>query len=449
MLRLSLPSIVSMVVISMYNLVNTFWVARLGYHAVAILTVMMPFFIFCMAIGVGIGIGINALSSRRFGENKIEEANRTTGQAFFLCLGMGLLIMLVTNLFPRQILQVCGSTPELLEMGERYLRIFGFGMPLFLFGAVSRNIFQASGEAIKPMIFIILAQVANIILDPCFIFGWGFFPEMGVAGAALATTIASGFGSLLALWYILSGRTPYRIKFHHCLPNWETIGSISRVGVPSMLMEMTGGVGFAVFNHIAAGYGSVVLAATGIAGRITDLAFMPIIGMAHGVLPIIGFSLGARLWARLWGAVRQAITWLVILMAAATLGLEIFTAQVISIFNSDPALLAVAVPGMRIFCATLVLYAPLVIFTTTFQGLSKGTTAMVLSLCHQFLFFVPGLFILSNWWGLTGVWISMPVSDILGASVACFLMWREYRLQKKSEHWKVAPSAAVVIEKAD
>jgi Na+-driven multidrug efflux pump len=100
MLRLSLPSIISMVVISMYNLVNTFWVARLGYQAVAVLTVMMPFFIICMAIAVGIGIGINALSSRRFGENKVEEANQATGQAFFLCLSMGLLLMLVTNLFP-------------------------------------------------------------------------------------------------------------------------------------------------------------------------------------------------------------------------------------------------------------------------------------------------------------------------------------------------------------
>ncbi len=444
LLRLSLPSIISMVTISLYNLVDAFWVAKLGYQAVAVLTVMMPFFILCMSIGVGIGIGVNALSSRHFGERQVEYANRATGQTFFLCLLMGLILMLVTNVFPRQILLICGSTADLLVMGEQYLRIFGFGMPLFLFGAVSRNIFQASGEAVKPMLFIILSQVANIILDPLFIFGLGPFPEMGVAGAALATAIASGLGSLLALWYILSGRTAYRLRIHHLTPSPRIIKSIGRVGLPSMLMELTGGVGFAVFNHVAAGYGSVVLAATGIAGRIADLAFMPIIGMAHGLLPIIGFSLGARHWNRLWGSARLAVIWLTILMLSSTLILELFTPQIVSFFNTDPALLKVAVPGMRIFCSTLVLYGPLVIFTTTLQGLSKGTTAMFLSLCHQFLFFIPGLFILSSWWGLNGVWVSMPVSDILGATIASLLIYREYRLQKKSEHWKASFQTAMM-----
>ncbi|HSW57801.1 MAG TPA: MATE family efflux transporter [Dehalococcoidales bacterium] len=442
LLRLSLPSIVSMIVISLYNLVDAIWLGQLGYQAIAVVTVFMPFFIVCMAIGVGIGIGVNALSSRNFGAQDPEGANRATGQAFFLCMIMGFVLMLVANLFPREILLICGSTEDLLEMGEQYLRIFGFGLPFFLFVAVSRNIFMASGEAIKPMFFIIFAQVANIILDPLFIFGLGPFPEMGVAGAAMATALASGLGAMLALWYILSGRTPYRLRFHHLKPSAKTILAISRVGLPSMLMELTGGVGFAVFNHVAAVYGSVVLAATGIAGRIADLAFMPIFGMAHGVLPIIGFSLGARHWTRLWGTARLAILWLSILMFFSTLILEIFAPQIIRIFNTDPALLEVAIPGMRIFCSTLILYGPLVIFITTFQGLSKGTLAMFVSLCHQFLFFIPGLLLFPLLWNLTGVWIAMPVSDFLGASLASWLMYREYRRQKNRDYWKgYVPSA--------
>ena len=435
-----------MVTISLYNLVNTFWVAKLGYQAVAALTSVMPFFILCMAIGVGTGIGVTSLSSRRFGERNVEEANRITGQTFFLCLILGLLLLFVTNAFPRQILTICGATPDVMDMGSQYLRVFGFAMPLFLFGSISRNIFQASGDAIRPMIFIIIAQVINAVLDPFFIFGWGPFPEMGVAGAALATGIASGFGSILALFYIFGGRTSYHIRIHHFRPDIRSIAAIYKVGLPSLLMELTGGVGFAVFNHVASNYGSIVLAATGITGRIADLAFMPIIGMAHGVLPIIGFSLGAKDWHRLWGAARLAIIWLTILMLASTIVLEVFTVQIVKLFNSNPALLEVGVPGMRIFCSTLILYGPLVIFTTTLQGLSKGTTAMILSLCHQFLFFIPLLFILSNWWGLTGVWVSMPVSDILGATVSCLLIYREYRIQKKSEYWKTVLSPAHTIE---
>jgi putative MATE family efflux protein len=430
--RLSLPSIISMVAISLYNLVNTFWVAKLGYQPVAALTSVMPFMIVCMAIGVGTGIGVNALSSRRFGEGQKEEANRATGQTFFLCVIMGIILILVTNIFPRQILMISGATPDILDLGESYLRIIGFGMPMYLFSIISRNIFQASGDAVRPMIFILVAQLINATLDPFLIFGWGFFPAMGVRGAALATDIASGFGASLALWYLFSGKTVYRLHSHHFLPHLKTIGGIARVGVPSLLMEVTGGVGFAVFNHVASQYGSIVLAATGIAGRITDLAFMPVVGMAHGLLPIVGFSLGARLWGRLWGAVKLASVWLVLLMLIATIFLEVFTTQVVSLFNSDPALLAVAVPGMRIFCSTIPIIGPLVIFFTTFQGLSKGLISMLLSLCHQFLFFVPGLLIFSHWWGLNGVWISMPVSDILGTTVASLWIFHEYRSRRKS-----------------
>jgi putative MATE family efflux protein len=431
-----------MVTISLYGLVNTFWVAKLGYQAVAALTSIMPFFIFCIAIGLGTGVGVNALASRRFGERNLEEANRVAGQTFFICLVSGLFLLLVTNLFPRQILLICGAPEDVLDMGEQYLRILGFGLPLYIFSIISRNIFQASGDAIRPMIFIIIGQVVNAVLDPFFIFGWGPFPQMGIGGAALATGIACGLSSLLSLGYILKGKTSYHLKFNHCRPNFRIIKDIYRVGLPSMLMELTGGIGFAVFNHVAAGYGSIVLAAVGIAGRISDLAFMPMVGMSHGLLPIIGFSLGAKNWTRLWGSLKLAVIWLVILMLAATVCLEIFTAQVIGLFSSDPELLKIGVPGMRIFCATLALIGPLIMFTTTLQGLSKGTTAMLLSLCHQFIFFIPGLLIWSHYLGLTGVWISMPVSDALGFTIATLMIVREYRLQKKNPYWQTPPTPA-------
>lgn len=431
-----------MVTISLYNLVDTFWIAKLGYQAVAALTATMPFFILTMALGVGTGIGVNALSSRRFGERNTEAANQATGQTFFLCLALGIILILATNIFPRQILIICGAPVDVLGIGEEYIRMMGFAMPLIFFGSVSRNVFQASGDAIKPMIFIILSQVINVVLDPFLIFGWGPFPEMGIAGAALATAIAAGFGSLLAVWYILSGRTAYRIRVRHCIPHFRTIGAIYRVGLPSMFMEMTESVGFALFNHVASGFGSIVLAAVGIAGRVADLAFMPIIGTAHGLLPIVGFSLGARLWKRLWSSVRLAVIWLTGIMLLSTIFLEVFTPQVISVFNSDPALLEIAVPGMRIFCSTLALVGPTVIFITTFQGLSKAKDAMILSLGRQFIFFIPWLFLLSYLWGLNGVWIAMPMSDTLGFMTAAFWIYREYRLRKRQGDWKEEPLVA-------
>jgi Na+-driven multidrug efflux pump len=247
--------------------------------------------------------------------------------------------------------------------------------------------------------------------------------------------ISSGISGLLAFSYLLWGKTAYHFRWHHVLPKFGIIKDIYRVGGPSILMEALEAVVFSLFNHVAASFGSVVLAAIGIAGRISDMAFMPVIGTAHGLLPIIGFSLGAKLWKRLWKAVKLASLGIAGFLFVATIFMEIFTPQIIRVFNSDPVLLAIAVPGMRIFCTSFVVVGPTVLFITTFQGLSKGKEALILNVCRQFAFFVPLLFLLSNLWGLTGVWIAMPISDFFGFLVAGAWIYREYRKQKNSSTW--------------
>ena len=308
--RLSLPSIVSMLAMSLYNLVDTFYVGKLGYQAVAAVTVALPFFIMTSAIGGGTGIGINALISRLFGERNTKAANRAAGQTICLSIGLGILIAAITNLFPRQILTLCGATPDILELGEPYIRVIGAALPLMLFSLISRSIFQASGDAVRPMIFVIAAQVLNAVLAPFLIFGWGFFPALGMAGAGLATASAGLLGAILPLWFILTGKTAYNLKLADCLPDFSVIGRIFKVGAPAMLMQATEGVIFALFNHVIAAYGSLALAGVGIAVRISDLAYMPVLGTANGLLPIVGFSLGARLWDRLWSSVKKTAWWL-------------------------------------------------------------------------------------------------------------------------------------------
>jgi putative MATE family efflux protein len=439
--RLSLPGIISMVSISLYNLVDTFWVAKLGYQSVAALTVLMPFWIICVAIGAGTGVGANALASRRFGERNTESANQVAGQMFFLSFGMGILLLLATNLFPRTLIKLCGAPPDVIDIAVRYLVILGWGIPFFFLQLVSRSVFNAAGDAVRPMIFTIFGQVCNVILDPCFIFGWGFFPEMGIGGAALATVIANILSIILAVSFILAHQTPYRLKLHHLIPRWRVIFDIYRVGLPAMVMESTESVVFALFNHVVAGFGSIALAAVGIAGRLSDLVFMPVVGTAQGLLPIIGYSLGAKLWKRLWDAVRTASIWMAILMGVATILIEIFAPQMVGLFSKDPELIAIAVPGMRIFLSSLIIIGPTIMFITTFQGLSKGKDAMVLSLARQFIFFLPGLYILSRFMGLNGVWLSMPVSDILGVIISGLWLYREYRKQKKSGLWVEMPKS--------
>jgi putative MATE family efflux protein len=446
LLRLSLPSIASMVTISLYHFADTIWLGQLSYQAIAAVTVTFPFFILVIAVGVGTGVGANALASRRFGERDIEATNRIAGQVFPLTAVLGILLVVVSSFLARPIAILLGASADIVDLVTDYIFFFGFGTPFMLFRLMTRNVFQAAGDAIKPMMFTIVGAIVNVVLDPFFIFGWGPFPEMGVGGAALATSISGGVGAALSFYYLVGNRSVYRLKLHHLKPDFSIIAQIYRVGFPSMMMELTETITFALFNRIVAGFGSVALAALGIAIRISDLAFMPIIGVAQGLLPIVGFCFGAGLWKRLWAAVRLASLSLTVLLGLATVLLEIFTPQAIAIFNDDPELMSVAVPGMRLFISTLVLIGPSIMFITTFQGLSKGKTAMVMSLARQLLFFIPALLLLPRYIGINGVWLSIPISDGLGSIVSAVWLYREYRLQQRSGVWNVAPVIETVPE---
>jgi len=439
LLSLSLPGMASMITMALYNIVDTFWVARLGYQAIAALTIVLPYYILVIAISVGSGIGINALTSRRFGERNIEATNHVAGQIFSLAGFFGIIFLVAAVFFAEPILIMSGATPDIMDYATQYLTVLGFGMPFIFFMIIAGNLLRGSGDAVRPMAFMITASVVNIILDPFLIFGIGPFPEMGVRGAALATVIAQLLGAGLGFYYIVARKSAYRVKLAHLRPSLSILRDIYRVGFPSMIMQIMESVCFVLFNNVLASFGSLALAAVGITIRILDLAFMPIIGVSHGLLPIVGFSFGARIWKRLWRAVKLASGGLMLLMAGATVVLEIFAPELIAIFNDDPELMAIAVPAMRIFLSTLIIVGPSILFITTFQGLSKGKEALILSLVRQFIFFVPLLFLLRQIWGINGVWLSWPISDTLAFLVSGLWLFREYKLQQRTGGWSDIP----------
>jgi putative MATE family efflux protein len=444
--RLSTPSIVSMIAMSLYLLADTFWLGRVSYEAIAALTITFPFYYVVYAIGLGSGIGANALASRRFGERDIEATNRVAGQVFPLTAVFGVIFIIASVFFTRPLAALLGAPPEIIDLTAQYLVFFGWGIPFILFRLMARNVFHAAGDMTKPMIFIVVGALANAVLDPFLIFGWGPFPEMGIGGAALATTISGGLAAAIGCYYLVANKSVYRLRLHHLKPDLSIIPQIYRVGLPETLMDITEAVVFLMFNHIVAGFGALSLAALGIAFRVADMVFIPIIGLAHALLPIVGFCFGARLWGRLWAAVRHGTLAVVVVLAIGTVLLEIFAPQVIAIFNNSPELLAIAVPGMRILISAVVLVGAAIMFITTFQGLSKGWTAIALSLVRQLGILLPALIILPGLMGLNGAWLALPISDAGGAIVAGLWLYREYRVQKRSGIWESAPVTELVPE---
>jgi putative MATE family efflux protein len=431
LLALSLPGIASTITTSLYNIINTIWVARLGHEAIAALTIVFPYQILFYAIGGGTGIGISALVSRRFGERNIEATNNVAGQIFFISAFWGLLFMLVAVFFSDSILPAIGATPDIMEYSKQYFVITSYGAPLMILAMVMSSLIRGSGDAVKPMIIMISGTIINIILDPFMILGIGPFPQMDVRGAAWATVIAQSCGALLGLYYFFAQKTAFRIKASYLRPDMSILRDIYRVGAPSTILQITESLAFMLFNTVVSSFGSVAIAAVGIVMRVSDLAYMPIMGVSYGLLPVVGFCFGARNFKRLWQAVKMSSLGITALLVVITVLIEIFTPQLIGIFSKDAEFLSISVPAMRIMLATMVLIGPNIMCVTTFQGLAKGRTALVLSLIRQFLVFIPALYLFRYLFGLTGVWLSAPASDIMGLVVTLAFILREYRLQKR------------------
>lgn len=432
LVTLSLPGIVSTITTSLYNIVNTIWVARLGHEAIAALTIVFPYQILFYAIGGGTGIGISALVSRWFGEKNIDGTNRVAGQLFFLSAFWGLLFILVAVLFADRILPLIGATPDIMEYSKQYFVITSFGAPLMILGMVISSLIRGSGDAVKPMIIMVSGTIINIILDPFLILGIGPFPAMGVPGAAWGTVIAQCFAAGLALFYLFARRTSFHIRFAHLRPDWTIIKDIYRVGAPTAVFQVMESLVFLLLNTIVATFGSVAIAALGIVMRVSDFAYMPIMGVSNGLLPIIGFCFGAGNYKRLWQALKQATMGITVLLLLITILIEIFCPQLIGIFSKEPALRSNAVTAMRISMISMTFIGFNILVTTTFQGLSRGTTALVLSLVKQFIVFVPLLYLCRHLWGLTGIWISWPIADSFSTLVSLLFIYREHRIHQRN-----------------
>jgi putative MATE family efflux protein len=431
LVALSLPGIVSSVTVSLYNIVDTFWVSRLGHEAIAALTIVFPYQILYYAVGGGTGIGISALVSRRFGEKDPVAANRVAGQIFFLSLFWGLLFMMAAMLFSEDILRAIGATPDIIEYSRQYMVITAYGSPMIILAMLMSSLIRGSGEAMKPMIIMLSSCLINVVLDPLMIIGIGPFPEMGVGGAAWATVIAQTCGVLLGLYYFFSNRTAFQIKAAHIRPDLSIIRNIYHVGAPSAILQVTESLAFMLFNTVVSFFGSISIAAVGLVMRVSDLAFMPIMGVSQGLLPVVGFCFGALYFKRLWRAVKLASLGIAALLVVITALIELFTPQIVGVFAKDPELISVTVPAMRIMMMTMVFVGLNIMLITAFQGLSRGKTALVLSLIRQFIVFVPLLYIFRFLFGLTGVWWSGPTSDILGFCVSIVFIYREYRQQQR------------------
>jgi len=425
--KMSLPSITAMLVMAFYNFIDVFWLSRLGPQTIAAVTIAFPIQMLFGGFGVGTGVGAGSFAARMFGAGQTDQANRTAGQILFLSVFISALVIVPGLIFHDAILRLFGATDEILPLSREYFIVYLFTTPFLIFMISAGNLFRAEGNPNYSMYALSTAALLGALLDPFLIFGWGPFPELGIRGAAWSAGISQFATCVLSLWLFMKPTSSYHVRREHLAPDLPVIRAIYRVGVPSMVMNFVISIVLTFYNHILGGYGPAAVATLGIIFRVQGLIVWVLVGIGHGVMPLVGFNFGARLYPRLIETVHVAVKYAGILTIASCAFFQVFAEPLIRIFTKDPDVIAIAVPALRIFALSLPFAGANFTWISMFNGLGKGVVSMSMLVMRDVILLIPLLLLLSAQFGLAGVWAAQPVANACLFLGAWYLTRREFR----------------------
>lgn len=404
--RLAVPTIISMLVTSFYNMADTFFVGKIGTSATAAVGVVFPVMAIIQSLGFFCGNGSGNSMSRKLGSKDTKTAEEVAATGFFTAFFLGLLVAVFGLLFLEPLSLLLGSTDTILPYTKAYLKIILIGAPYMTAQLVLNNQIRFQGNALYSMVGITTGAVLNILLDPIFI----FVLHMGITGAALATIISQFISFLLLLIGIrISDCIPIRLRNIHpgkCLPE------IAGGGLPSLFRQGLGSFATLTLNLAARPYGDAAIAAMSVVSRITMFAGSALIGFGQGFQPVCGFNYGAKRYDRVmeafWFCVKIATG---VICALSILGI-LFSGHLIGIFRDDPEVIQVGTRALRFQCVTFPLFGWILMNNMMTQTMGKTRHASILAASRQGLFFIPALLILPRLLGLTGIQMAQSVSDI-------------------------------------
>lgn len=425
-LSMAVPAMFSMLVQAMYNVVDSYFVAKLGVEALTAVSLAFPIQNLMIALCVGTGVGINSLVSRRLGEGKIDEASSAANHGILLGAFNGLTVALLGILGTDWIFHRFTNNPLIHQMGTDYVyvvTIFSFGM--FIQVNMEKTL-QSTGNMLVPMFSQLIGALTNIILDPIMIFGLFGFPKMGVKGAAVATVTGQIFGMLYGLFMAHRKNHGLKISLKGFKFNRKTIKDIYAVGVPSIIMQSIGSVMIMGVNNILMTFSEVAVAIFGVYFKLQSFIFMPVFGLTQGVMPIMGYNYGAKNKKRLMSALKIGASIALVIMACGTTLFNLAPDKLLGIFDANEEMLQIGVPALRTLSLCFVPAAIGIMFSTTFQSIGLGTRSLIISLLRQLILILPSAYFLSKL-GLAAVWYAFPLAETVAFFVGITIFTLVYR----------------------
>ena len=432
LMSVSLPLMISMFVQALYNIVDGIYVAQISENALTATSLAFPAQMMMIAVSVGTGVGVNSLLARKLGEKRMDEANDTARNGLFLAAVSAAVFMVLGALFTRPFISAFTDVPEIIDMGTQYLSICLLVDVGVFFGIMGERLLQATGKSSLSMAAQLVGAITNIVLDPILIFGRCGFPEMGIAGAAVATVIGQILGAVVALVLNLTCNREIHVTFKGFRPNKEIIGSIYQVGVPSIIMQSIGSVMNVGMNKILISFSTTAVAVFGVYFNLQSFVFMPVFGLTQGLIPIVGYNYGARRPKRVIHAYKLCTVVAAAIMAAGTAVFMLFPDWLLGLFQASPDMLVIGRRALRIISMAFIPAAISIVAGNTLSGIGNGMISMVNSILRQLVVLLPCAYLLSRSFGLDYVWFSIIIAEIVSLFFTLLMFTREYNKKIKS-----------------
>ena len=408
-LSLAAPTILSMLITSIYNLADTFFVGQISTSASGAVGVVSSLMAIIQALGFMLGHGAGSIISRSLGSQNTKAATRFASTSFFTALTFGLILAAVGLTPLPHFMMLLGSTETILPHACAYARPILIAAPLMMSSLVMNNILRYEGKASFAMIGLVTGGVLNMVLDPVFIFGFG----LGTAGAGIATALSQSISFCILLSMFLRGKTVSQFQLSAVTRSPAEFGTILMTGLPSFGRQGLNSIGGMLLNIAARSYGDAAVAGMSIVSRIFMFIISVAIGTGQGFQPVAGFNYGARKYRRVEKAcvftMCASFCFLSVIVAACWFNAE----ALIKLFRDDPEVTAIALPAFRYQCFACFLQPVIVAGNMLFQSIGKSGRATFLACCRQGVFFIPLILTLPRMFGLLGIEICQPIADVL------------------------------------
>lgn len=427
LISMSLPMMISMLVQALYNIVDSYFVAKISENALSAVSLAFPIQTLMIAILGGSSVGLGTVLSHSLGEKKFKKVTDVANHGIFITIIIYIIFVLMGFFLIKPFFASQTDNIEILNYGIDYLQLICIGSVGLCGQFLFERLLQSTGKTFYTMITQATGAIINIILDPIFIFGLCGMPKMGVMGAAVATIIGQICAFIFAFYLNHKKNTEVKINLKGFSPSPYLIGQIYKIGFPSIIMQSIGSIMVYGMNQILMSFTSTATAVFGVYFKLQSFIFMPIFGLNNGMMPIMAYNYGAKKKSRLLSAIKLGMVYAIGLMTIGFITFQLLPKQLLEIFDASEQMLSIGIPALRIISLHFLLAGFNIIALSTCQALGKAVYSMITSICRQLVVLLPAAYILSKFGDVNYIWWSFPIAEIVALIITAGFLIKTYK----------------------